>query len=90
MKADLQAAILKALEGSSSQKPVELDVLYRLGSQEAVQAVLTGLYNARRAQTCLVTRRSAQKSLWWEVGNVRSADEWLRPTKPQGEPACAE
>lgn len=67
---DLQAAILARLAGSCSQRPVDLEELYRLGSPNAVRGALLELYAANLAQTCLITRNGVQRGIWWETGNT--------------------
>jgi len=66
----LRAAILTKLEGSTSQSPVELTELYRLGSEVGVRTVLAALYRDGYVQTVLIAKRGIERSLWWRVGNV--------------------
>ena len=73
---NLRTAILKKLAGSSSQKPVELGTLYRLGSAENVQRELLDLYRASKVQTCQTTRCGHTRSDWWLAGNINSHGDY--------------
>ena len=70
MPTDLKASIRKALAGSSSQQPVDVGKLYKLGDVSGVQAVLMELYQAREVCCCLYTRRGKSFSVWWLAGGV--------------------
>lgn len=65
---NLRERILDVLAGSTSQKPVELHLFYRLGKTEDVQRTLLTLYHAQEVQTCSVTKQGTERSLWWIIG----------------------
>lgn len=71
MPTDLKTAIRKALAGSSSQQPVNVSRLYKLGDEAAVQDALLEMYRAREVYCCLYTRGGGNAtSVWWLVGGV--------------------
>lgn len=57
-KPDLQTAIRQALAGATSQKPVCITELYRLGTRKQVKAAIQEMYNSREIGCCMVTRNS--------------------------------
>lgn len=65
--AEIKAAILKMLAGSSSQKPVDIDTLYECGARKIVEATLLELYRRQEVCCCLITKDSIQKSVWWKA-----------------------
>lgn len=68
MQTDLQNKIRDALSGSSSQKPVDVSRLYKLGDKDAVEATLLGMYRSREVYCCLHIRKGNETSVWWLSG----------------------
>lgn len=66
--APLKTAILDALAGSSSQKPVDVTKLYKLGDKADVEAALLGMYRSREVYCCLHIRKGNETSVWWLSG----------------------
>lgn len=81
MSTDLKASIRKALAGSSSQQPVDVSKLYKLGNNADVEAALLEMYHSSKACCCLVTRRGATTSLWWLVGAVCQPNHYSKSKK---------
>ena len=79
MPTDLKASIRKALAGSSSQQPVDVGKLYKLGDVSGVQAVLMEMYRNREACCCVITRRDKSFSVWWLVGGVSAPHSYRKP-----------
>lgn len=80
----LQTAIRKALAGSSSQQPVNVEMLYRLGTRRQVQDALLELYHDRQVYCCLYHRSGDKESIvWWLVGGVGASHSFGRPCKPK-------
>ena len=72
MPTDLKASIRKALAGSSSQQPVDVAALYRLGDVQSVQTALLEMYRDREIYCCLNIKRGKETSIWWTVGGQRA------------------
>lgn len=68
LKPDLQTAIRDALAGSSSQKPVDVSRLYKLGDTASVQAALLEMYRSREVYCCRYIRKGNETSVWWMSG----------------------
>lgn len=67
-KDDLKSAILKALSGSSSQRPVDVSRLYKLGDEAGVQAALLEMYHVNQVCCCRIIRRGLDTSVWYLPG----------------------
>lgn len=78
--ADLKTKLLKALANSTSQQPVDVTKLYRLGAAEEVQAVLLELYNTHKVHCCVITRRGVENIVWWQLIEM---EERLTTTQQQ-------
>lgn len=84
MSADLKSAILTALAGSSSQQPVDVAMLYKLGDKASVQAALLEMYRDREVYCCLYQRGDDQAtSVWWLVGGVSAPHSFGRQSAPK-------
>lgn len=68
MDNNIKAAILKALAGATSQKPVGIDTLYKCGARKKVESTLLEMYRRQEVCCCLITKYSVQKSVWWPLG----------------------
>lgn len=62
---DLKAAIRQALARSSSQRPVDTEILFTLGARKKIESDLLEMYQQHDVCCCLVTRNGQQKSAWW-------------------------
>lgn len=69
--ADLKVKLLEALEGSSSQQPVDVKSLYALGTEEEVQAALLELYHQQQIHCCVITRKGVERIVWWRLMEVQ-------------------
>jgi hypothetical protein len=81
MANDLKTAILKMLAGSSSQRPVDVSRLYKLGDEAGVQAALLEMYHASQVCCCLIIRRGVETSVWWRPGVVNMQHSYGRTTR---------
>lgn len=89
MQIDLKNAIRAALAGSSSQQPVDVRDLYRVGArralpEEMVQRVLVEMYRDREVYCCLHTRRGKETSVWWSVGKTSRPHSYGRTGRTCG------
>lgn len=65
---DTRTAILNALAGSSSQKPVNVADLYPLGSLDDVEGMLHRLRDSGEINSAIVTRGGVTSALFWLTG----------------------
>jgi len=77
---DLKTAIRAALAGSSSQRPVDVSALYKLGGVASVQAALLEMYRSREREVncCLTVKKGKETSVWWLVGRVPAPHSYGR------------
>lgn len=80
MQTDLQNKIRDALAGSSSQKPVDVSKLYKLGDRADVEAALLGMYRSREVYCCRYIRKGSETSVWWLSGAVSPPHSYCRTT----------
>lgn len=83
MKTNLKEAICHALAGSSSQQPVDVAELYKLGARKKVEAALLEMYRQQKVGCCLITRDSISKSVWWLIGGVSAPISFRRLCAPK-------
>lgn len=84
MQADLKEKLRNALAGSSSQQPVDVATLYKLGDKASVQAALLELYHGRQVYCCLYQRGDGPAtSVWWLVGWVSAPHSFGRLCAPK-------
>lgn len=67
MLTDLKNEIRQALAGTSSQKPVDTDVLAKGHHRSRVEAALMELYQAQEVCCCKITKRDIERVVWWET-----------------------
>jgi hypothetical protein len=68
MLTDLKNEIRQALAGTSSQKPVDTDVLAKGHHRSRVEAALMELYQAQEVCCCKITTRGVERVVWWVGG----------------------
>ena len=72
MQTDLKAAIRKALAGSSSQQPVDVAALYKLGGKAVIDAALGQMLAKAELNTAWTMKGGVQKTLYWLTGVISS------------------
>jgi len=82
MLTDLKNEIRTALAGTSSQKPVDTDVLAKGHHRSRVEAALMELYSAQEVCCCKITTRGVERVVWWVGGAAAIAPISYR-TLPQ-------
>ena len=73
---DLKTKILTALEGSTSQNPVDIKDLYSLGTRQRISQALLALYEAREVSCCKITTRGEERNVWWRIGTLRTLPKY--------------
>lgn len=79
MPDDLKAALRAALADSTSQQPVNVGALYKLGARKKVEAALLEMYRQGEVGCCLITRRGVEESVWWKTGACLAHLEYGKP-----------
>ena len=67
---DIQSAIRKALAGSSSQHPVDVARLYKLGGKAVIDAALGEMLTSTELNTAWTMKDGIQKTLYWLTGVI--------------------
>lgn len=67
---DLKTEILAALDGSSSQRPVDTDVLSKGHHRSRVEAALMEMYQAHEVCCCKIIKDRNERVVWWIAGTA--------------------
>lgn len=70
MQTDLKAAIRKVLAGSSSQQPLDVAALYKLGGKAVIDAALGEMLAKAELNTAWTMKGGVQKTLYWLTGVI--------------------
>lgn len=79
MDTDLKSKLLKALEGTNSQKPIATEDLYATGTMYRVQCALLDLYHAQEINCCKIEKGGKETIVWWKVGACLAHLEYGKP-----------
>lgn len=85
MLTDLKNEIRAALAGSSSQKPVDTDVLAKGHHRSRVEAALMELYQVQEVCCCKITKGDVERVVWWIGGAGMPSPITYRTLPTQGD-----
>ncbi len=72
---DLKAELRAKLAGSSSQQPIDLDVLAQGHHRKRVLDTLRELEAAHEAYCCLIIKGEIERMVWWSTRSVAPAGQ---------------